>query len=84
MTPGVFAQEDSLKDVRSQEVSEDDGIPVLAKHLPDWENVRNGAIYILNADDLRKALGDRPVFDLIIFEGGTEAVTANYDAGKLH
>jgi hypothetical protein len=74
---GVFAQ------FKSQEVSEEDGVPVLIKHLPDWENARNRAVHTNKTDDLRKALGDRPVFDLIDFAGGTEAVTAPYDAGKL-
>jgi len=74
---GTFAQ------FKSQEVSEEDGIPVLIKHLPDWENARNRATYTNKTDDLRKALGDRPVFDLIDFTGGTEAVTAPYEAGKL-
>jgi hypothetical protein len=83
MAFGVFAQGNSLKEVKSQEVSEEDGIPVLAKHLPDWENVRNGATYILNSEDLRKTLGNRPVLEMIEFESGTEAVTAKYDAGKL-
>ena len=76
-TCGTFAQ------FKSQEVSEEDGIPVLIKHLPDWENARNRATYTNNTNDLRKALGERAVFDLIDFAGGTEAVTASYDAGKL-
>ncbi len=74
---GTFAQ------FKSQEVSDEDGIPVLIKHLPDWENARNRAIYTNNINDLRTALGERKVFDLIDFAGGTEAVTAPYDAGKL-
>ncbi len=76
-TCGIFAQ------FKSQEVSEEDGIPVLIKHLPDWKNARNRATYLNNINDLRKALGERTVFDLIDFAGGTEAVTAPYDAGKL-
>lgn len=68
---------------QSREVSEDDGIPVLIKHLPDWENARNRATITNNVADLRKALGERPVFDLIDFTGGVEAVTAPYEAGKL-
>lgn len=55
----------------------------LIKHLPDWENVQNRAAYITNSDDLRKTLGERTIFDSINFVGGAEAVTANYDAGKL-
>jgi hypothetical protein len=67
----------------SQEVSEADGIPVIIKHLPDWESAQANARLIKNAGALRGALGERPVFDLIDFEGGTEAVTAPYEAGKL-
>jgi hypothetical protein len=76
-TCGVFAQ------FKSQEVSEEDGVPVLIKHLPDWENARNRATYTNNVNDLRNALGERPVFEVIDFVGGTEAITAPYDAGKL-
>lgn len=69
--------------VKSQEVSEVDGIPVLIKHLPDWENVRSAATFTNNAQDLKRTLGERPVLDLIDFTGGTEAVTAPYPTGRL-
>ena len=36
-----------------------------------------------NSDDLGKALGARPILNLIEFTPGTEAVTAHYDAGTL-
>lgn len=68
---------------KSQEVSDEDGVAVLVKHLPDWENARNRAVHTNNVNDLRAALGTRPVLDSIDFAGGTEAVTAPYDAGKL-
>jgi len=80
---GVFAQNNPVSQPKSQEVSERDDIPVLMKHLPDWENARNRAVYILNTNSLQKALGERQVFDLIDFAGGTEAVTAPYPQGKL-
>jgi hypothetical protein len=83
MASSAFAQENNSPQIRSREISDGDGIPVLIKHLPDWESARNRATYILNQNDLRNALGSRPVFDLIEFESGTEAVTAGYDAGKL-
>jgi hypothetical protein len=79
----IAAQENQALQNKSQEYSEDDGIPVLTKHLPDYENVGNRATYILNTDDLRKNLGTRPVFEAIDFTGGTEAVTAQYPQGKL-
>ena len=79
----ISAQQTNQAQINSQEIDESDGIPVLIKHLPDWEDTRNRATYILNADDLRKSLGERAIFDLIYFTGGAEAVTAPYDAGKL-
>jgi len=78
-----FGQTPRTPQIKSQEIDESDGIPVLVKHLPDWENARNRSAYILNSEDLRNSLGERAVFDLIDFTGGTEAVTASYDAGKL-
>jgi hypothetical protein len=83
LVAGMMAQENAFAQIKSGEISDGDGIPVLIKHLPDWENARNRATYILNQNDLRNALGERAVFDLIEFETGTEAVTAPYGQGKL-
>ena len=79
----IFGQAIQTPSAKSQEYSEEDGVPVLSKHLPDYENVAKGATYILNRDDLRNALGNRPIFEDIDFTGGTEAVTATYPQGKL-
>lgn len=68
---------------KSQEVSEIDGIPVLIKHLPDWEIVRDRTTFARSVGELKTVLGERPILDLIDFSAGTEAVTAQYDAGKL-
>lgn len=67
----------------SQEVSEVDGQPVLLKHLPDYEQVQAGAIFVTESAGLRAAAGDQPVFEAVEFVPGTEAVTANYPAGRL-
>ncbi len=80
---GNYAQEKSAPSIKSQEVSDSDGVPVLIKHLPDWENAQSRATYILNQTDLRNALGERDVLKFINFESGTEAVTAPYGQGKL-
>lgn len=79
----ILSQGKTAPQIKSQEISEDDGLPVLLKHLPDWENVRNRAIYVSNVNDLRHALGDREIFSSIDFVAGTEAVTAQYPQGKL-
>ena len=77
------AQTNSPVQYKSQEVSENDGLPVLMKHLPDWEAVRGQAKFATSLGDLKAALGERPALDLIDFSVGTEAVTAPYPAGKL-
>lgn len=79
----VFSQGTTAPNYNSQEVSDTDGIPVLIKHLPDWENRRDKTTFATNTTDLKSALGQRPVIDLIDFSAGTEAATAPYDAGKL-
>ena len=76
----VAGQQNSYK---SQEISEDDGVPVLLKHLPDWENVRGQAVFIQDRNALKNALGDRAVLDSVDFSGGTEAASAQYPAGRL-
>lgn len=68
---------------KSQELSETDGIPVLIKHLPDWELGSDRMVFTTHTADLKDALGDRPILDLIDFTAGTEAVTSQYVAGKL-
>lgn len=79
-TIGVSAQPAAVK---SQEISETDSVPVLVKHLPDWERVKDAATFATNTNDLKMALGERPVLEVIDFRGGTEAVTAPYEEGKL-
>lgn len=61
----------------------DDGVPVLVKHLPDWETAQRRAQLATNLPDLQRAAGNRPILETTDFADGTEAVAANYDAGKL-
>ena len=67
---------------QSREIS-DDGVPVLIKHLPEWETVRSNATITDNVGDLKQVLGERIVFESLEFAPGTEAVTASYGVGKL-
>jgi hypothetical protein len=69
--------------VRSQEVSEEDGQPVLLKHLPDYEAVKAQAQFVTDKDALRRAAGGDAVLELLDFSPGTEAVIAPYPQGRL-
>jgi len=77
------AQSITTPKYKSQEVSEIDGVPVLLKHLPDWENVREQAVFATDGETLKAAVGERSVLGVIDFAPGTEAATAQYDAGRL-
>jgi len=78
-------------------------IPVLVKHLPQWETTSKSAAYSVSLDDLKYAvtsLRQNPsdpksdakvdankqsgtVLDVLTFDGGTEAVAANYGQTQL-
>jgi len=58
-------------------------IPVLVKHLPDWENAERRILYAVNRNTLKKAISNQPVLEAVSFEGGVEAAIANYDNQRL-
>jgi hypothetical protein len=68
---------------KSLEVSETDGLPVLVKHLPEWEKVKDQAKLTNSVADLKQTLGPRPVLDVIEMDAGAEAVVADYPTGRL-
>jgi hypothetical protein len=63
--------------------SGENDIPVLVKHLPNWETVQPRASYVVSLQGLKDLLPQQRALDVISFEGGAEAAIANYDAGKL-
>lgn len=71
--------------IRSEsiELSDKEGIPVIIKHLPDWENKQKEATFLKTKERLHEILGERQIFQTIEFAADTEAVAANYPAGKL-
>ena len=58
-------------------------IPVLVKHLPDWQNVQSRVLYAVSQNTLKDQFSNQSVLSAISFEGGAEAVVANYGAQKL-
>jgi len=61
----------------------DDDTPVLIKHLPNWETAGKNARYVVTLDELKRNVANQPVLDSVSFEGGTEAVAANYGQVQL-
>ena len=58
-------------------------IPVLVKHLPEWETMQQRALYYVSLPALQMFTPNQPVLEAVSFAGGTEAVTARYPSGQL-
>ncbi|HEV7798031.1 MAG TPA: DUF6599 family protein [Pyrinomonadaceae bacterium] len=58
-------------------------IPVLVRHLPDWQNVQSRVLYAVNQNSLKNQFSNQAVIDAVSFEGGAEAVVASYGPEQL-
>jgi hypothetical protein len=63
--------------------SDNNDVPALVKHLPDWMRAEGGADYAVSLPQLKETIKDQPILDAIGFSGGVEAVVAPYDGAKL-
>jgi hypothetical protein len=61
----------------------EDDVPVLVKHLPNWETQQTSVVYAVNDGPLHDVIPNQPVLDVLSFDGGTEAVVANYGPSQL-
>lgn len=78
----VFPQTQATEH-KSQEVSDVDGIPVLIKHLPDWESKKDTAKITDRLEVVRADLGEPAILSAFELDPGSEAVYADYPEGKL-
>jgi hypothetical protein len=58
-------------------------IPVLVKHLPNADLVQSRVAYALSSTELIAAAPNQPVLNELSFDGGTEAVAADYGSAKV-
>ena len=58
-------------------------LPVLVKHLPNWQKVKGEVLYAVSLENLKAAFGSQPIFDAISFEGSAHAVVAPYDQSRM-
>lgn len=56
----------------------DNDLPVLVKHLPNWETARERARYVTSLRTLKSMFEEQVVLEAVSFEAGAEAVTASY------
>src|SRR6058998_3060788 len=81
LTAAAFGQSQPTPSAQASPTGRD--MPVLVQHLPNWESVANKATYATTLDALKGAAPNQPILDAVSFEGGTEAVAANYNQGQL-
>ncbi len=61
----------------------EDEVPVLVRHVPGWPNLRQRVSYAVSVDTLRDLFSDQSILEAVSFEGGAEAVVADYGTQKL-
>jgi uncharacterized protein with GYD domain len=84
--PSLSSDEEFLAFARlfAESLNKGEGdIPVLVKHLPDWEKAQERALYATTLDVLKSETGNPPILEAVSFEGGAEAVTATYGPSRL-
>lgn len=57
-------------------------IPVLIKHLPNWESVQDQALFFTDKQALQSTMS-QPVLDALNLDGGAEAAVADYNGPKM-
>jgi hypothetical protein len=80
---GLASANAPLSPVEQSTPNSDDETPVLVKHLPNWESVAKQASYVVTLEGLKAVVANQPILDSINFEGGTEAVAANYGQAQM-
>ncbi len=58
-------------------------VPVLIKHLPAWQEAQRDVVYAVKKGALLDVIPNQPILNELTFEGGTEAVVANYGKSQL-
>ena len=81
--PGSTAMMDLARQLSSLLDKGEGDIPVLVKHLPDWQKAAAEAHYALELWRLKNLVPEQPILEALDFEGGTEAVEAKYGSSQL-
>jgi uncharacterized protein DUF6599 len=58
-------------------------IPVLVKHLPQWEEAQKRVIYLARFKSLKDIIPGQPILEAVKSEGDADAVATNYDGAHL-
>ncbi len=58
-------------------------LPVLVKHVPNWEQVQDSAIYLAGFRSLKSVVPNQPILDAVTSEGDADAVVTNQGNSRL-
>jgi len=75
---------DEFAELFEQTLSAGEGeIPVLVKHLPDWENAQKHALYLSRFSSLQPIVPEQPVLAVLDTVADSQAVVADYGSSRL-
>ena len=78
----LVSAQDKPKGPETQEAG-DDGVPVILKHIPNWQSYYQEATFFNNEDKFHSFFSDRAIIKTIDFIPGTEAAYVKYQEGNL-
>ncbi|MCM3906380.1 MAG: hypothetical protein ND866_32235 [Pyrinomonadaceae bacterium] len=58
-------------------------IPVLVKHIPQWEEAQGRVVYLAGFRSLSALLPDQPILGIVSSEGDADAVATNYGSTQF-
>jgi hypothetical protein len=58
-------------------------VPVLVKHVPQWETAQADAVYLAGFRSLKGAIPNQPVLEAITSEGDADAVLTSYGSAQF-
>lgn len=58
-------------------------VPILVKHLPQWETSQTNVVYLAGFRSLRELVPNQPVLEAITSEGDADAVRAAYGTAQF-
>ncbi len=53
-------------------------VPILVKHLPEWESVQAKVVYLAGFRSLKELVPNQPILEAVTSEGDADAVRATY------
>jgi hypothetical protein len=74
----------TLARLLSERIEKGEGdIPVLVKHLPQWEQVQGRVVYLAGFRSLKVLLPNQPILDTVSSEGDADAAATSYGSSQF-